>query len=225
MLEKNIEYVFKNKELLQNALTHKSCSVKGSGIKNNERLEFLGDSILGFCVAEYLYNHYGELAEGELTKVRSMVVCEKALFRVANGISLGEYMRLGKGEEHTDGRKRPSILSDAMEAVFAAIFLDSDIDTVKKIIIKLIEPEIKAAVKSRDYRDYKTLLQEVTQKDRGSSPEYTVIKEEGPDHDKKFTVQVSVRGKVLATGRAGSKKEAEKNAAKQAMAVLNKTTN
>ncbi len=225
MLEEKIGYNFKNKDLLNTALTHKSYSLKGSGIKNNERFEFLGDSILGFCAAEYLYNHYNNLSEGELTKVRSMVVCENALFKIAKNIELGKYIMLGRGEEHTDGRNRPSILSDAMEALFAAIYLDSDIVTVKKIIINLIEDSIKEAVAARDYRDFKTLLQEFTQKDGGSSPSYRLINEEGPDHDKVFTVEVCVNGKQIACGKGHSKKEAEKLAAKQAMVILNKINN
>lgn len=225
MLEEKLGYIFKNKELLNTALTHKSYSIKGSGIINNERLEFLGDSILGFCAAEYLYNNYNHLSEGELTKVRSMVVCEKALFKVAKSIELGKYIKLGRGEEHTDGRNRPSILSDAMEALFAAIYLDSDILNVKKIIISLIENSIKEAVASRDYRDFKTLLQEFTQRDGGASPVYNLINEEGPDHDKVFTVEVCVNGKQIALGKGRSKKEAEKLAAKQAMEILNKITN
>lgn len=225
MLEEKIGYKFKNRELLKIALTHKSYSVKGPGIKNNERLEFLGDSILGFCAAEYLYNNYSHLSEGELTKIRSMVVCEKALFKVAIAIGMGDFIKLGKGEEHTDGRNRPSILSDAMEALFAAIYLDSDIHTAKEIIIRLIKNEIEKAVNSRDYRDCKTLLQEFTQKDGGASPEYRLIKEEGPDHNKTFTVEVCVEGKKISEGVGHSKKEAEKLAAKQAIDILNKINN
>ena len=144
---------------------------------------------------------------------------------MAKRIELGKYIRLGKGEEQTNGRNRPSILSDAMEAVFAAVFLDSDIESAKKVIISLIEPEIKEAVAARDYRDFKTLLQEHTQKGGGASPEYKLISESGPDHNKTFTVMVSVEGKKLAEGTAGSKKEAEKNAAKKAMEILNSFNN
>ena len=225
MLEQKIGYEFSDKKLFETALTHKSCSVKGSGIENNERLEFLGDSILGYSTAEYLYTNYKNLSEGELTKIRSMVVCEKSLFKVAGRIGLGKYIKLGKGEEQTDGRNRPSILSDAMEAIFAAVFLDSDIECAKKVMIGLIEPEIKEAVASRDYRDFKTLLQEYTQKGGGASPEYKLVSESGPDHNKVFTVMVSVAGKKLAEGTAGSKKEAEKRAAKKAMEILNNFNN
>ena len=225
MLEKTIQYYFKNKSLLNTALTHKSYNVKGEKHINNERLEFLGDSILGFCVAEYLYNNYSNLPEGELTKIRSMVVCEKALFRVAKRIGIGKFLNLGRGEEYTDGRNRPSILSDAMEALFAAVYLDSDIFTVKEIIIRLIEPEIHETINSGDYKDFKTLLQEFTQKDGGDSPEYCLVREEGPDHDKTFTVSVSVFGKVISEGTGRSKKEAEKQAAKKAMAILNSFNN
>lgn len=225
MLEEKLGYKFSDKKLLETALTHKSCSIKGSNIKNNERLEFLGDSILGYSTAEYLYRRYKNLAEGELTKIRSIVVCEKSLFKVAKRIGLGQYIKLGKGEEQTDGRNRPSILSDAMEAVFAAVYLDSNIETARKVIINLIEPEIVEAVVARDYRDFKTLLQELTQKGGGAAPEYELISESGPDHNKTFTVKVSVAGKKLAEGTGSSKKEAEKMAARKAIEILHKFNN
>ena len=221
MFEKNLGYTFKNKELLNNALTHKSF-VKKSGItKNNERLEFLGDSVLGFTVAEYLYKNYSNLPEGELTKIRAMVVCEDCLFKISEKINLGEVIFMGKGEEQTSGRKRPSILSDAMEAVFAAIYLDSDMETVKSIIINLLENEIVNAVSQRNIKDYKTVLQELVQKNGVCSPLYKLLKEEGPDHDKTFTSAVLLNGKIAGEGSGKTKKEAEKEAARIALLTLN----
>ena len=222
MLEKRIGYTFKNRELLKTALTHKSYNEKGKKIINNERLEFLGDSILGFTAAEYLYEHYKNLPEGELTKIRSLVVCEKALFKIAMSIGLGEYIFIGRGEEQSNGRRRPSILSDATEALFAAIYLDGGIEEAKRVILSYLEEEVEEVIKGGDFRDFKTLLQEITQKDEGKAPEYTLIGEEGPDHNKVFTVRVSLEGKELAKGSGRTKKEAEKQAAKKAVAILNK---
>ena len=220
-LEKKIGYSFSDRELLITALTHKSFAQKSDKKINNERLEFLGDSILGFCVAEYLFENYKELPEGQLTKIRSLVVCENALYKIANEIELGKYLRLGWGEEQSNGRNRPSILSDAMEALFAAIYLDGGSDAARNVIISLLKNDIENVIKYEDYRDFKTLLQEITQKDNGKSPVYELIKEEGPDHDKIFTVSVSLDGRVLAKGAGHSKKEAEKTAAKRAVAILN----
>ena len=217
MLEKNLGYEFKDRMLLKNALTHKSYIKKGEATVNNERLEFLGDSVLGFSVAEYLYKNYKNLPEGELTKVRSTVVCEDCLFKVALKIGLGKQIFLGKGEEQSLGRRRPSILSDAMEAVFAAIYLDSDIFTVKSVIINLLKEEIEIAIKGRDVKDYKTVLQELVQKNNTYTPKYILVKEEGPDHDKVFTSAVLLNDKIVGEGTGKTKKEAEKEAAKVAL--------
>lgn len=222
MLEKNIGYTFKNRELLKIALTHKSWTEKGKKVVNNERLEFLGDSILGFTAAEYLYENYKKLPEGELTKIRSLVVCEKALFKIAMSVNLGEFIRMGRGEEQSDGRRRPSILSDAMEALFAAIYLDGGIEEAKRVILSFLKDEVEDVIKNGDFRDFKTLLQELIQKDGRRAPEYKLIGESGPDHDKIFCVSVSVEGRVVAEGMGKSKKEAEKQAAKKAVDILNK---
>lgn len=220
MLEKNLGYDFRDKMLLDNALTHKSYLRKSEFSGNNERLEFLGDSVLGFSVAEYLYKNYKDLPEGELTKVRANVVCEECLYKIALKIGLGEEIHLGKGEEQSDGRRRPSILSDALEAVFAAIFLDGGIECAKKVIINLLQEEIESAVKRRNIKDYKTVLQEFVQKDNAFAPTYEIVKEEGPDHDKVFTSQVLLNGKVIAKGVGKTKKDAEKEAAKTALLKL-----
>lgn len=221
MFENRLNYHFKNKKLLLNALMHKSYVKKGATCDNNERLEFLGDSVLGFTVAEYLYKNYAYLPEGELTKIRSIVVCEDSLYKVAKKIGLGEEIYLGKGEENTSGRNRPSILSDAMEAVFAAIYLDGGIDSVKEVILNLLKEEIELAKNGADLKDYKTLLQELTQKN-GVAPSYVLIKEEGPDHDKTFTSMVVLNGDNLGEGVGKTKKEAEKQAAKIAYQKLQK---
>lgn len=220
MLETNLGYDFRDRMILNNALTHKSYLRKSEFLGNNERLEFLGDSVLGFSVAEYLYKNYRELPEGDLTKVRANVVCEECLYKVAKKIGLGKEIHLGKGEEQSDGRNRPSILSDALEAVFAAIFLDGGIDSAKKVIINLLKDEIESAVKRRNIKDYKTVLQEYVQKDNAFAPTYEIIKEEGPDHDKVFTSQVLLNGKVMAQGVGKTKKDAEKEAAKNALTKL-----
>ncbi len=220
MLEINLGYEFCDKLLLNNALTHKSYLRKNEFQGNNERLEFLGDSVLGFTVAEYLYKNYKDLPEGELTKIRANVVCEECLYKIALKIGLGEKIYLGKGEEHSEGRKRPSILSDALEAVFAAIFLDGGIDSAKKVILNLLKEEIESAVKRRNIKDYKTVLQEYVQKDNAFAPTYEIIKEEGPDHNKVFTSQVSLNGKVIGQGVGKTKKDAEKEAAKTALLKL-----
>lgn len=220
MLEKNLGYEFCDKILLNNALTHKSYLRKNEFHGNNERLEFLGDSVLGFCVAEYLYKNYKDLPEGELTKIRANVVCEECLYKIALKIGLGERIHLGKGEEHSDGRRRPSILSDALEAVFAAIYLDGGIDSSKKVILNLLKDEIETNVKRRNIKDYKTVLQEFVQKDNSFAPIYKIIDEKGPDHAKEFTATVSLDGKVIGQGSGRTKKDAEKEAAKEALSKL-----
>lgn len=220
MLENNLGYTFKDKSLLKNALIHKSYMQKSHNSINNERLEFLGDSVLGFTVAEYIYLNYSSLPEGELTKIRSIVVCEDTLYKIAKKIGLGDRIYLGKGEEQSEGRNRPSILSDAMEAIFAAIYLDGGIEKAKEVILSLLKKEIEEAVKERDTKDYKTALQELVQKDRIHSPKYVLLKEEGPDHNKVFTVSVSVEDDILGYGEGHTKKEAEKMAAKEALKKL-----
>ena len=220
MIEKKINYEFKKKEFLNKALVHRSYCINHPELENNERMEFLGDSILGFCVANYLFHTYKDLPEGELTKIRALVVCEQSLFKLAKKIGLGEIILLGKGEEMTNGRERPSILSDAMEAVFAAVYLDGGIKEANRVILSLLKEQIVEAVKNRDVKDYKTVLQEITQKEYETAPLYTLLKEEGPDHAKVFTVAVSLNGKALSEGVGKSKKEAEKQAAKLAIEQL-----
>lgn len=216
-LEKNIEYTFKNKELLQLAVTHSSYGNEKGSKKNNERLEFLGDSVLGFITAEYLFTTRSELPEGQLTKLRANAVCEKSLAVFANEIGLGDYLLLGKGEVMTGGRTRPSILSDAFESVIAAIYLDGGMEEAKKFVLRFVsktETDVKAVT------DYKTLLQEVIQKNPDEHLNYVLAAESGPDHNKTFTVEVYLNSNLIGTGTGHSKKKAEQAAAKEALSLM-----
>ena len=216
-LEQNIRYTFKNKELLKTALTHTSYAHEKK-VESNEKLEFLGDSILEFVTSNYLYNNYRKLKEGEMTKVRATVVCEESLYKIAKLHNFSDFLLLGKSEVMTGGNKRPAILADSVEAVIAAIFIDGGLEEAKRFIIKNLDKEIDIATKNVGKKDYKTVLQEELQKNGDVKIEYTIIKETGPDHDKRFEAEVSLNGKVLATGKGKSKKEAEMQAAKKAMA-------
>ncbi len=215
-LEQNIKYTFKDKKLLQNALTHTSYAYE-HGIQSNEKLEFLGDSILEFVSSEYMYNKYTNLKEGEMTKVRATVVCEKSLYKIATMHNFSDYLYLGKSELMTGGKKRPAILADSVEAVIAAMFLDGGLEPAKKFIIENLKDEIEIATKHVGEKDYKTVLQEELQKNGDVKIEYKIIKETGPDHDKTFEAEVSLNGKKLATGVGKSKKEAEMKAAQKAL--------
>lgn len=215
-LEQNIKYTFKDKKLLQNALTHTSYAYE-HGIQSNEKLEFLGDSILEFVSSEYMYNKYTNLKEGEMTKVRATVVCEKSLYKIATKHNFSDFLYLGKSELMTGGKKRPAILADSVEAVIAAMFIDGGLEPAKKFIIENLKDEIEIATKHVGEKDYKTVLQEELQKNGDVKIEYKIIKETGPDHDKTFEAQVSLNGKKLATGVGKSKKEAEMKAAQKAL--------
>ena len=215
-LEKNIGYKFKNINLLKNALTHTSYAYE-HGIQSNEKLEFLGDSILEFVSSEYMYNKYTNLKEGELTKVRATVVCEKSLYKIAILHNFSDFLYLGRSEVMTGGNKRPAILADSVEAVIAAIFIDGGLEPAKRFIIENLKEEIEIATKHVGEKDYKTVLQEELQKNGDVKIEYKIIKESGPDHDKTFEAEVCLNGKLLATGKGKSKKEAEMQAAKKAL--------
>jgi len=215
--QKKIGYKFKNEGLLETALTHSSYANENKLSYNNERLEFLGDSVLGFITADYLYNSFGKVREGELTKIKAFLVCESSLFGFAKEIGLGEYILLGRGEEQTGGSERPSVVSDAFEAVIAAVFLDGGIKVARSFVLGFIVP----AIEKRDVdEDYKTMLQELIQKERGNSVRYELIAETGPDHDKVFTAAVILNGKVVGEGSGKSKKEAQQSAAKAALELL-----
>lgn len=218
-LEELIGYSFKNKELLKHALSHSSYANerKISG-GSNERLEFLGDSVLSIVVSDYLYKNMN-VAEGELTKIRASLVCEKSLHIFAKQINLGDFMLLGKGEENTGGRERPSILADAFEAVIAAIYLDGGMEAAAKHILRFM-PEDIIEVKKPVFSDFKTVLQEVVQKNPEEKVEYVLIGEEGPDHNKRFVVEVCLNSQVIGKGKGRSKKEAEQLAAKEALELM-----
>lgn len=220
-MEKNIGYKFKNKELVQKALTHTSYAYE-HGVESNEKLEFLGDSILEFVSSEYMYNKYTNLKEGEMTKVRATVVCEDSLYKIATKHDFSDFLNLGKSEIKSGGNKRPAILADSVEAVIAAIYLDGGLEPAKKFIIENLKEEIELATKHVGQKDYKTVLQEDLQKNGDVKIEYKIIKEKGPDHDKTFEAQVALNGKKLATGIGKSKKEAEMHAAKKALEDLAK---
>ena len=215
-LEKNIGNTFNNKKLLETALTHTSYAYEHK-VESNEKLEFLGDSILEFVSSEYMYNKYINLKEGEMTKVRATVVCEKSLYQIALLHNFSDFLRLGRSEVMAGGNKRQAILADSVEAVIAAMFIDGGLEPAKKFIIENLKEEIETATKHVGQKDYKTVLQEELQKNGDVKIEYKIIKESGPDHDKTFEAEVSLNGKILATGVGKSKKEAEMQAAKKAL--------
>ena len=219
-LEEKIAYSFRTPALLENALTHSSYANehREEGMRSNERLEFLGDSILGLVVAEHLYRMRPDLPEGDLTRIRAALVCESSLVEVARRLDLGQYLKLGKGELAGGGRERPSIQADAVEAMLAAVYLDGGIGQVRKLIHNLIlAQELEKTAASRDF---KTALQEMVQRESGKVLSYRLVTESGPDHAKLFTMEVQLNGQSLGTGQGKSKKEAEQAAAKTAVLRL-----
>ncbi|MBQ7986396.1 MAG: ribonuclease III [Clostridia bacterium] len=217
--EKRIGYTFKNKEYLKTALSHSSYAYE-KHVESNERLEFLGDSVLSLIVSEKLFLTHSKDDEGDLSKIRASLVCENGLFELSKKIDLAKEIRLGRGEEMGGGRNRPSVISDAFEAVLAAIFLDSDFYTAKKWLLGLMDDEFKHLPDKGKLGDYKTALQEHTQKGTKGKVTYTKISEDGPDHNKHFVCAVQVDGKEIARGDGRTKKEAEQNAAKRALEIL-----
>ncbi len=213
--EKSIGYSFKNKSLLAEAFTHTSYAYENK-VRSNERLEYLGDSILEFVISEYLFLKYTNLSEGEMTKVRANVVCEDSLFEIAKRHNFSDFLYLGRSEQHSQNSKK-AILADSVEAVIAAIFLDSNLENSKKFIIDNLKDTVEIASKNVGMKDYKTVLQEKLQVHGEVKIQYEVIAEEGPDHDKTFIVNVSCNGNVLATGKGKNKKNAEMEAAKAAL--------
>lgn len=216
-LEKRIGYRFKDRSLLENALTHSSYANESHNTPygSNERLEFLGDSVLGFAVADYLYHRYPDKQEGELTRIRADLVCEKNLARVATSIGLGDYLLLGRGEE-PEGRTRASTTSDAVEAVLAAAYLDGGFEAARGIVRRLVLGMEQTA----SHKDFKTTFQELVQRKRGQTIAYRMTGEDGPDHDKKFFADVLLNGEVVGSGSGHSKKAAEQDAARAAIEVL-----
>ena len=221
-LEQKLSYRFRDRKLLDEALSHSSYvnEHRGSGIFSNERLEFLGDSVLGFVTAEFLFRQHPTAPEGDLTRIRAALVCEQSLYEVAQKLELGKYLKLGRGEEAGGGRTRPSILADATEAVFAAVYLDGGIREVTELIHRvLLDAEREEAVEERR-RDYKTLLQEHIQRKAGQELTYCMVREEGPDHAKTFVTEVQLNGAAIGEGSGHSKKESEQMAAKSALEKL-----
>lgn len=212
-------YRFRDPRLLEKAMTHSSYANEGRhGLESNERLEFLGDSVLGFVAAKYLFEKENG-PEGELTKLRAAVVCEKALCSYSKELGLGNYLLLGKGERLTGGAERPSILADAFEAVIAAMFLDGGLEPVRGFVLRFVEKEANNQRK-RHFKDYKTTLQEIVQQNPEEKLEYVLTGESGPDHSKQFVVEVHLNSNVIGTGRGRSKKEAEQQAAREALKLM-----
>ena len=216
--ENSIGYEFKNKKLLEEALTHTSYAYENK-TKSNERLEYLGDSILEFVMSEYLFLNYDNLSEGEMTKVRANVVCEDSLYEVAKRHNFSDFLFLGKSEINSQNSKK-ALMADSVEAVIAAIFLDSNLSQAKRFIIENLKDAVEVASKNVGMKDYKTVLQEKLQVNGEVKIQYEVIAEDGPDHDKTFVVEVTCDGKALAIGRGKNKKHAEMEAAKSALENL-----
>ncbi|MDD5808706.1 MAG: ribonuclease III [Oscillospiraceae bacterium] len=223
-LEKSLGYQFHNPALLEEALRHSSYANehRGENVFSNERLEFLGDSVLGFVTAEYLFAKHPTAPEGELTRIRALLVCEDSLHEVAQRLKLGEYLKLGHGEESCGGRTRPSILADATEAVFAAVYLDGGIRAASELIHRVLLDKEREETAEAKRRDYKTKLQELVQRTPNQVLTYRLIGEQGPDHDKVFSFAVLLNDTVVGTGEGRSKKEAEQMAAKDALESMNR---
>ncbi len=223
MMEKDeLIYQFRDTGLLTTAMTHSSYANehREQHIQNNERLEFLGDSILGLVSADYVFHRCPNVPEGQLTKLRAAVVCEQTLYEVAKELGLDRLLLLGKGEENGGGRKRPSILADSVEALIGAIYLDGGLEAARAFILSFLPAKVDLAEQGGAFRDYKTALQEIVQKNRQETLTYQLTGESGPDHDKRFTVQVLLNRNIFAEGTGRSKKEAEQMAAKAALALM-----
>ncbi len=218
-LEEKLNYKFKNISLLHNALTHSSYANEiRTGNSSNERIEFLGDSVLSIIVSEKLYKRYPNIPEGELTKMRASLVCEKSLCAFSRELEIGSYLKLGKGEDKGGGRERDSILADAFEAVLAAIYLDGGMEPAKKHVMNFVLRELECH--DDPFKDYKTALQEIIQRNPEESVTYILTDEQGPDHDKVFTVEVHLNSNVIGCGKGKNKKKAEQMAAKQALELM-----
>ena len=218
-LEKKIEYTFKNKALLTEALTHSSWANEQQGnVAYNERMEFLGDAVLSFVSAQYLFEKYPDMPEGKLSKLRSSLVCTQSLSAFAKEIKLGEYLIMGKGETASKGASRPSVLEDAFEALIAAIYLDGGIEPARKFILGFLSREVDNH--HSGFRDYKSMLQEIIQQNPDERLSYTVVNTSGPDHDKRFEVELRLNSNVIGRGIGTSKKNAEQDAARQALELM-----
>ena len=218
-IEKSIGYTFKNKNLLKKALTHTSYAYENR-IESNEKLEFLGDSILEYISSKYIYNNYKNLKEGEMTKVRAEVVCEESLYKVAKLHNFSDFILVGKSELNNNGNLKPAILADSIEATIAAIYFDGGLEKAEEFIINNLKTAIEDSTKHVGMKDHKTVLQEKLQENGDISIKYTVINEKGPDHEKIFTVKVEANGKELAKGEGKTKKQEEMNADGKALEKL-----
>lgn len=221
-LEAKIGYSFKNKKFLETALTHSSYANEkhaGDSCQSYERQEFLGDSVLGLVTAEFLYAHEPMLPEGRMTRLRAELVCEASLHKTALNLGLGEYMRLGKGEANTGGRERPSILADMVEAIIAAIYLDSGMDEARRFVMKNVLGDVEISEQRRS-ADYKTQLQELVQRKSNQTIAYELVNESGPDHNKLFEFEVKINGVASGRGTGRTKKEAEQMAACKALEAM-----
>lgn len=217
-LEKRVGYQFHDRSLLTTALTHKSSKQA----YNNERLEFLGDAVLDLIIGEYLYHKFPSASEGELSKLRASLVNEKGFEQLARLVDLGEYLYLSMAEENNNGRQKPSILSNAFEALIGAIYLESGLEAAKRCTLQLLEKAYPKIDLATVFKDYKTTLQEITQAHMGVTPHYVVVGTSGPDHKKEFVIEVKVNERKIAEAKGKSKKEAQQAAAKKAIDVLNK---
>lgn len=222
MKEDELIYQFKDASLMTTAMTHSSYANEHRDLhlQNNERLEFLGDSILGLVSADYVFHRYPHVPEGQLTKVRAAVVCEKTLYEVAKELGLDRHLLLGHGEEMGGGRERPSILADSVEAMIGAIYLDGGLEAARTFIMTFLPDKVDLAETGHAFRDYKTALQEIVQKNRQETLSYRLSDESGPDHDKRFTVQVLLNSNIFAEGVGRSKKDAEQMAARAALELM-----
>ena len=219
-LQQSMGYRFRDTSLLYEALSHSSFANESrKGRRSNERLEFLGDSVLSIVVSDHIFKHFKHIPEGELTKLRASLVCESALFEFSKKIRLGEHIFLGKGEEQTGGRERPSIVSDAFEAVIAAVYLDGGLEAARSYVLSFM-PKDMTPPGGKQLHDYKTELQEVIQRNPEEKVEYFLKNETGPDHDKQFTVQVKLNSNVIGEGVGRSKKAAEQAAALEALKLM-----
>lgn len=219
ILESKLQYTFRDRALLSEALNHSSYANehRTAQVSSNERLEFLGDSVLGFVTAEFLFKTYGKLPEGDLTRIRAALVCEQSLYEVARSLELGKHLKLGKGEEAGGGRERQSILADATEAVFAAVYLDGGMEKARELIHRVL---LSKAPTAEERRDYKTTLQEIVQRKSGQVLTYHMVGESGPDHNKTFNFEVRLNDETIGEGSGHSKKEAEQDAARSALKKL-----
>ena len=219
VLEQNIGYKFKDINLLKNALTHTSYAYEHK-VKSNEKLEFLGDSILEFLSSKFIYNNYPKLKEGEMTKVRATVVCEESLYKIADKHNFSDFLYVGKSEMMHQGNRKATIMADSVEAVIAAMYVDCGVGACEKFIVDNLKEEIRIASQNVGMKDHKTVLQEKLQVHGNVDIKYEIIKEFGPDHDKTFIAEVKLNGKVLAQGEGKTKKQAEMDAADKALKTL-----